>query len=76
MADKYPKPYVPTFKLTPEYDSYSYATVFGYCVARLRIDHTWRVLDREGNRVGRSSDWYRAMLYALTLRPPPAGSTG
>lgn len=69
MADKYPKPYVAAAPLTPEYDSYSYSSVFGFSVARWRADRRWHVRTPTGEVIATAREWRNAMDHALTLRP-------
>lgn len=70
MSDtpKYPKPLTEPAPITPDFDGYRYATVFGWSIVRHRLSGRWCVRRPSGETVATSAHWQIAMANALEQR--------
>lgn len=59
------RPFAP---ITPDFDSYVYATVFGWSIARDRRAGRWCVRTPDGRTVATSAHWQVAMRDGLERR--------
>jgi hypothetical protein len=64
----YPKPVVPAAPLTPDFDSYLYATVWGWSIAKDRRTQRWCVRTPAGQVHATAATWRRALDHALEQR--------